>query len=85
MNSLIQESRLLGAGTREIRVVTCRQRRAGSDNPAIVGVKTVLHGVFQNRHIPTIHEIAMEAVSRWVTVGKHEFSPAGLVDQIGEV
>jgi hypothetical protein len=85
MHSLVQECRLLGTGTCEVGVVARGKVGAGSDDPAIVGVKTVRHGVSLHVHVPTVHKIAMEAISCRVAVGKDKFSAARLIDEVGEV
>ena len=87
MNLLRHVRRLLDACPGEVDVVETGERRTGGDGPVRVvdEAQTIRHGVLEHALIPAVHEVAVEAVARWVALREGEFAALALVDVDGPV
>jgi hypothetical protein len=85
MHGFVQDRGLLQTIPGEVDVVAGSQVRAGGHNASIVGVEAILDGAGLNVHVPTIHEITVEAVAGGIAIGEDELTSARLIDEVGPV
>ena len=54
-------------------------------NTVIVCIETVLYGISEGVHVPTVHEVAVETIAGGVAVGERKLPTSGLIDVIGPI